>query len=72
MRKRPKSVSEVGEFELIARLESICRRPPLPPEVVLGIGDDTAVFRCDGTLLLATYEYRGWDHFGRGRSVEGE
>jgi thiamine-monophosphate kinase len=54
LKERPKTVGEVGEFELIARLESRCRTPPLPPEVALGIGDDTAVFRCDGALLLAT------------------
>lgn len=45
------SVGERGEFALI---ESITRGLPSAPHVVLGTGDDCAVFRPDGDVVVST------------------
>lgn len=45
-------LSEIGEFGLIERLEGVL---PVPSaEVVVSIGDDAAVWRCNGKLAIAT------------------
>jgi thiamine-monophosphate kinase len=46
-------VSEVGEFALIQRLAGILGQAP-PPELVVGIGDDAAVWRAGAAYLVAT------------------
>ncbi|MBI4276941.1 MAG: thiamine-phosphate kinase [Armatimonadetes bacterium] len=47
------TIGDLGEDALLARLATVVGAPP--PEVVLGIGDDTAVLRAEsGKLLLAT------------------
>ncbi|MEA3292193.1 MAG: thiamine-phosphate kinase [Pseudomonadota bacterium] len=48
------TIGDIGEFGLIDRLQRICRQVESPPGVVIGIGDDTAVFGADGTAMLAT------------------
>jgi len=54
-------ISELGgEFSLIERL----RRPNRDPRVLVGIGDDAAVVRCDGRLLVFTTDLLvEGDHF---------
>ena len=54
-------ISELGgEFALIERL----RRPNRDPRVLVGIGDDAAVVRCDGRLLVFTTDLLvEGDHF---------
>ncbi|MDO8615918.1 MAG: thiamine-phosphate kinase [Dehalococcoidia bacterium] len=46
-------VSDLGEFGLIARLAAALG-DNAPPELILGIGDDAAVWRFTGGCLLAT------------------
>jgi thiamine-monophosphate kinase len=45
-------VGSVGEFGLIERLAAIAGRPA--PGLVLGIGDDAAVWRADDAFIVAT------------------
>lgn len=46
-------VSQIGEFALIQRLaEALGQKGP--PELVVGIGDDAAVWRAGGSYLVAT------------------
>lgn len=46
-------VSELGEFALIRRLSEILDTKP-PAELIVGIGDDCAVWQAGETFLLAT------------------
>jgi thiamine-monophosphate kinase len=46
-------VSEIGEFRLIGRLSSLVGGDP-PPELIVGIGDDCAVWQAGDQYLLAT------------------
>ena len=46
-------VSELGEFALIRRLSEILDTKP-PADLIVGIGDDCAVWRAGDTFLLAT------------------
>lgn len=46
-------VSEIGEFGLIERLTSILGREA-PPDLIVGIGDDAAVWRTGDQYLIAT------------------
>ena len=64
MSRQPKSVGEIGEFGLIARLRAICGNAS-HPDVVLGIGDDTAVLAGTAARLqLATCDIQVQDvHF---------
>jgi thiamine-monophosphate kinase len=45
-------LGDIGEFGLIEHIEGILPRPPA--EVLVGIGDDAAVWRCGGRLAIAT------------------
>ena len=47
-------VSELGEFGLIARLTDALAGQPAADRLVLGIGDDAAVWRLEGGALIAT------------------
>jgi thiamine-monophosphate kinase len=52
-------VKELGEFGLIDRLEKMIQASGInkaSPGLVLGIGDDCAVWKCDGALQLATVD----------------
>ncbi len=49
-------IKDLGEFALIDRLHALLAGEPLPADVVLGIGDDTAVLGVDDPLLLATVD----------------
>jgi thiamine-monophosphate kinase len=46
-------VSEIGEFGLIERLTSVLGQKA-PPELVVGVGDDAAVWQAGDQYLLAT------------------
>jgi len=46
-------VSEIGEFGLIERLTAILG-PETPPDLIVGIGDDAAVWRAGDQFLIAT------------------
>jgi len=64
MKKHHETVSELGEFKLIERLRAACPEGSAP-EVLLGIGDDTAAIRLDDRhALLATCDIQVQDvHF---------
>jgi thiamine-monophosphate kinase len=49
MKKTNATISLTGEFELIRRLESIISTPISPNDLIISIGDDTAVIRQAGT-----------------------
>jgi thiamine-monophosphate kinase len=47
-------VSELGEFGLIELLSEVVAQGEKDPQIVVGIGDDAAAWRGDGSTLLAT------------------
>jgi thiamine-monophosphate kinase len=51
-------VSELGEFGLIDLLAKMVSQSnqPAPPQLILGIGDDAAAWRCDAPTQLATVD----------------
>ena len=59
-----KTVGDIGEFGLIDRIKTICGQD-VAPDVILGIGDDTAVVRIDDSrALVATCDSQVEDvHF---------
>ena len=67
-RRRRTTIGEIGEFALIERIRRTLRPPG--DEVVVGIGDDTAVLETGGPhLLLATVDMQVEDrHFLRSRT----
>lgn len=64
-----RTVSEIGEFNLIERIRSICGSDA-SPETILGIGDDTAVIRLDeNRALVATCDIQVEDVHFRWESI---
>ncbi len=67
--KDDKRIKDLGEFGLIDRIDQglVCR----DPDVIVGVGDDTAALRVSGErLLLATCDVQiEGEHFLRGRAV---
>lgn len=65
-------VSELGEFGLIDRLQSVlsAQSDSIPPErLLVGIGDDAAVWRTNGSATIATTDTLVADvHFMPGRT----
>ena len=52
-------VQEVGEFGLIDRLNRMIEDAKInkaSPDLILGIGDDTAAWKCDSSIQLATVD----------------
>lgn len=52
-------VSEIGEFGLIARLEKMitaAKADRFSPDLLIGIGDDCAAWKCNGKIQLATVD----------------
>ncbi|MFH1381754.1 MAG: hypothetical protein ABIH70_02560, partial [Chloroflexota bacterium] len=54
-------VSELGEVGLIARLAEMIEKQrddkvPSWRQLILGVGDDTAAWNCDGSIQLATVD----------------
>jgi len=52
-------VSEIGEFGLIGRLEKMiadAKADRFSPDLLIGIGDDTAAWNCSGKIQLATVD----------------
>jgi thiamine-monophosphate kinase len=52
-------VSELGEFgliDLLAKMIADARINKDAPDLILGIGDDAAAWRCDGSIQLATVD----------------
>ncbi len=68
MKKTKSTISSTGEFELIRRLESIIATAISPNDLVVGIGDDTAVIRQSGSnqglLITCDIQIEG-EHFKR-------
>jgi len=67
--KDDKRIKDLGEFGLIDRIDQgLVRRDP---DVIVGVGDDTAALRVSGErLLLATCDVQiEGEHFLRGRAV---
>lgn len=64
MNKIPKTVSDLGEFTLIDRIKQILPQAK-HPDVLIGLGDDTAVIRIDqNKALIATCDIQIEDqHF---------
>lgn len=66
MKNKSNSIASSGEFALIHRLQSILSNTPLPKDVVVGIGDDTAVLRQgnskQGLLVTCDSQIEG-EHF---------
>jgi len=64
MNKNDETISELGEFGLIERLRAACPEGS-SPDVLIGIGDDTAAIRLDDRhALLATCDIQVQDvHF---------
>ncbi|MBD3384027.1 thiamine-phosphate kinase [candidate division KSB1 bacterium] len=66
MIKTHDTISSSGEFELIRRLESIISTSISPEDLVVGLGDDTAVIRQAGTnqglLITCDIQIEG-EHF---------
>jgi len=61
-------LSDIGEFGLIERLSGILA-PPAAPDLVLGIGDDAAVWRFAEEFLIATTDTMvDGVHFESGRT----
>ncbi len=50
--KKTARISEIGELDLIRNLRSICSH--VSPEVIVGIGDDTAVINVSSGKMLVT------------------
>ncbi len=55
MGKKPATVRTLGEFGLLRRIRA--RMPPLPPRVLVGIGDDASIVQpSSGSAVVATVD----------------
>jgi thiamine-monophosphate kinase len=62
----PRTVGEVGEIDLVARIvEILAEGVPLSDAVKVGPGDDAAVVRCDGDVVLTSDSQHEDVHFRR-------
>jgi thiamine-monophosphate kinase len=73
MMNESKQPAAIGEFELIAALERVLDEYALPPDMLIGIGDDAAAVRTvDGAQVLTTDTMVDGVHFRRGEADWGD